>query len=61
MHTIDATYEGLAPMMHDRFFNAEETDRGRAKKRAAGTWKEELPLKPTPTARVCFCRPTTFA
>ncbi len=45
MFTIDATYEGLAPMMHDRFFNAEETDRGRAKKRAAGTWKEELPLK----------------
>lgn len=45
MYTVNATYEGLAPMMHDRFFNPEETDRGRAKKRAADTWKEELPLK----------------
>jgi hypothetical protein len=31
--------------MHDRFFNPEETDRGKAKKRAATTWKDELPLK----------------
>lgn len=45
MYTIAATYKGLAPMMHDRFFNPEETDRGRAKKRAATTWRDELPLK----------------
>ncbi len=45
MYTINAKYEGLVPMMHDRFFNPEETDRGRGKKRSAETWKQELPLK----------------
>lgn len=44
MYTIIASYEGLAPMMHDKFYNQEELESPR-KKHAAATWRNELPLK----------------
>lgn len=44
MYTIRAAYDGLAPMMHDRFFNLEDLDKPK-KKSLSATWRDELPRK----------------
>lgn len=41
MYNIECTLKGIVPMMHDRFFNANELETG-TKKKAKNTWKKEL-------------------
>jgi len=43
MYEIEATFKGLVPMMHDRFFNPEELEG--ANKKSKNFWKKELELK----------------
>lgn len=45
MHDIKATFTGLVPMMHDRFFNLEEVETSGAKLTGKGAWKKLLPFK----------------
>ena len=45
MYQIKCTYEGLAPMLQDRFFNPEEAEIGQAKLKGGKDKKKEVVLK----------------
>lgn len=44
MYEIHATFEGLVPMLHDRFFDPEQVEKGGSKKKGKDAWKKELEL-----------------
>jgi len=45
MYKNEAIVKSLAPMLHDRFFDPEQVERGAAKKKGKDAWKDELPLQ----------------
>jgi len=45
MYQILCTVNGLVTGMQDRFYNPEELDLGKGKRRGKDSWKKELPLK----------------
>lgn len=45
MYEIECIYEGLVPMMQDRFFDPGQLEQGSKKKKSKDSWRVELPLK----------------
>lgn len=43
MYKIRCTYEGIVPMMQDRFFDPASIEKGKGKRKGKDAWKEELP------------------
>jgi len=54
MYEVNCTIEGMVPLMFDRFFNAEETEKPQTKK-GKGAWKDEIIRKLYVDKKGAYC------